>query len=292
METITPPKEVEKGSLAGEYYSPSFISMWCACPAKTMLTYLSPRKQNNIYTSSGSAIHMFLEWYFNEFEEEIKEKSKSNSSLISYRVDVSQYKDKLDEFIEQCAEEEQLTPANRTKMVERAYKFVENGLVLTIPTNIKECKTEHTIIKDVSVYGVKLPKLKGIVDRADILENGTCQITDYKTSTKDLDLTGATNKFGEQTTIYNWLVNDGDITSPVNVQYITHKGTGFFKLPQPTQEQQLNLANKIVEVDNQVRQCLIEKQYPKGHINTGLSCDDYWCPFKDICQCGFQANHA
>lgn len=282
MDFIEAPQTPEKGSLVGEYYSPSFIASWKECPAKTMLNYLSPRTQNNIYTSSGSAVHMFLEWFFTEFEEDIKQASKGTpNALTSYKVNVTRYGNKLTEFVNECIENEKLTEDNIPKMRARVNDFVKDGLALTIPTNISKIETEQEIIKPVTACGTTLPALKGIVDRADYLEDGKAYITDYKTSTKQLSLENMA-KFRRQTLVYNWLINDGNPVSNVNIEYITNNGTHMYKLLPPTEEEQTSLVNDIVEVDTQVCECLKTGKYPKK--DNWQCCGDFFCPFKGVCR--------
>lgn len=233
------------GSFKGEYYSPSFISSWNTCPAKTFFSSLI--KEDFVAPLEiGSCVHTALESKFKngEISPFLLEELRHNLN------DKKEYISKMEDYIS-------------------AYEQI--GEVFSSNT---EHYTELKIISEVSPLGVKLPQLKGFIDRLDISPT-LLNIVDYKTSSREIP----EDKYLDQLTIYKWLV-EKEYETEVNNCYVCSLFPNNPRLiPQKiTLCSQSRLIEKIMKTDEEVKQSIEKMEFKKCK-----SWQCKFCPCKDNC---------
>ena len=235
------------GSMKGKYYSPSFFNSWENCPAKTIMSILSPKEDFIAPLEIGSCVHTALE-------------SKYKNGEISPFL--------LDELKHNLQDDKK----HISKMEEYLNAYEEIGEIFDKDTNHY---TELEIIKEVSPLGIKLPKLKGFIDRLDI-SSDEINIVDYKTSSKELE----DDKYLDQLTIYKWLVEE-EYSSEVSNCYVCSL---YPKNPRMIKQDitlcsQSRLIEKILRIDEENKESFKQACYEK---RGGWQCR--WCPFNWMCK--------
>lgn len=229
-------------SIMGNYYSPSFISNWNSCPAMTLLYAISPY-QFAPALAVGSATHYILEKRFSG--KDVDEEHLSN---------IVNGDEKL---------------LNQAREYASSYDKIKD--------DFPESKhfTEKVIESDnLEPLGVKLPTIKGIIDRIDISDKKT-RIIDYKTSSSPIE----SDKYIDQLTIYKWLVEFelGLVASDVCVFSLYVKDPKIL-CPNITLKSQSELIEKIVKTDKEVKESFNTGKYAK---KPGYKCK--FCKWSGMC---------
>lgn len=218
-------KSLVSRSLRLDYFSPSFISAWDGCPARSVFDCLVPGERIAAL-DIGTAVHKLLEQKFQGQE-----------------LDFTAAKDLVGE-------------ENYPTVVEyfNSYKKIEDE-------GAKEGQhfTERTITASVMPLGVDIGiPIKGVIDRLDISPSGV-GIIDYKTSSSN----PKKESYTDQVTIYKWLVEE-DCGIPVDTcrVIVLSKNPKVFDYDIDLVTQS-RLIDKIVRIKGEVENSLNDGHYKK-----------------------------
>lgn len=234
-------------SFLGEYYSPSFISSFYACPAKQLLLNLD-KKDFIEPLVIGTCVHYLLEQRFlnggvsDKDLEYIDKKLRNDSSL----------------------KEKTLAYYNAYFKIKDDYKDYQSF-------------TEREIVNKPTPLGVNIPKIKGIVDRIDISDTKK-RVVDYKTSSRPV----TSDKYIDQLTIYKWIVEEElgtDIDDVCAASLYTEDPK--FLYPEITLRSQSQLIEKILNVDEEVLKSRVNNYYK---VKKSYQCR--FCKYFDKCNAG------